>query len=71
MKIAEIEAHSSFENGKRALVLAHALRASHSSGSPWVEQTRYFDRQGLLVGSVDQQCPSALEPHARSNRFVA
>ena len=31
-----------FENGKRALALAHALRASHSGGSPWVEQTRHF-----------------------------
>ena len=40
MKIGEIDVHSSFENGKRALALAHALRASHSGGSPWVEQTR-------------------------------
>ena len=41
-KICEIEAHSVFENRKRALALAHALRASHSGGSPWVEQTRHF-----------------------------
>ena len=42
-EIVEIEAHSSFESGKRALVLAHALRASHSGGSPWVEHTRNFE----------------------------
>ena len=38
----ESEAHFSFENVKRALALANALFASHSGGSPWVEQTRNF-----------------------------
>ena len=41
-KTGDIEAPSYFENGKRTLALAHALRASHSGGSTWVEQTRQF-----------------------------
>ena len=56
--MCEIKAHSSFENGKRALALAHALRASQSGGSPWVEQTRHvlfiadFSITGIVPGSV-------------------
>ena len=49
-KIGEVEAHFFFESGPGPrpgsggsgdAKIAHALRASHSGGFPWVEQTRH------------------------------